>query len=71
MDDHKNTEQVTAWRRAISLGVVSRSVWVALVVGSVLTVINQWGAIIGGAAFHWAPALLTYVVPYLLNTLGC
>ena len=71
MDNHKNTEQLTAWQQAISLGVVSRSVWVALVVGSVLTLINQWGAMFGSAVFQWIPALLTFLVPYLLNTLGC
>ena len=71
MHDHKNTEQLTAWQRAISLGVVSRSGWVALVVGSVLTAINQWEALFGSAAFQWLPALLTYVVPYMLNMLGC
>jgi len=71
MDDQKNTEQLTPWQRAISLGVVSRSIWVTLVIGSVLTAINQWEAIFGSAAFQWIPAILTYIVPYILNTLGC
>lgn len=37
---------------------------VALLVGSVLIVINQFNAIFGDEAFRWLPAFLTYLVPF-------
>ena len=51
---------------------VLRSLRVALVVGTILTAINQGGAILSGA---WTASLawkipLTYVVPYVVATWG-
>jgi hypothetical protein len=51
---------------------VRRSLRVALVVGTILTAINQGGAIVTGA---WTPALawkipLTYAVPFMVATWG-
>lgn len=37
---------------------------VALVVGSVLNVINQGGAIMAGGGIDWFRLLLNYLVPY-------
>lgn len=36
----------------------------AIVVGTILTVINQWDALFGEAPFRWLPFGLTYVVPF-------
>ena len=49
-----------------------RSGVIAVIVGTILTAINQGDALLAG---HWAPALawklpLTYVVPFIVATLG-
>jgi hypothetical protein len=46
---------------------VRRALWVALVVGSVLNVINQGDALFSGGAFDWIKAALTYVVPFFVS----
>ncbi|MEM9532755.1 MAG: nitrate/nitrite transporter NrtS [Pseudomonadota bacterium] len=56
----------TAGRRDI----VVRSLRVALVVGTVLVIINQGGVIAAGEATAgtWVRSALTYLVPYLVST---
>jgi len=49
-----------------------RSGIIALIVGTILTAINQGDVLLAG---HWAPALfwklpLTYAVPFIVSTLG-
>jgi hypothetical protein len=51
-------------------GVPLRAFWVALVVGTVLNLINQGDAILGGHALNWAKLALTYLVPYAVSTHG-
>jgi hypothetical protein len=58
------------WRYAISDGVPKRSLIVALVVGTILNLINQGDALVGGAAPNVTKLLLTYVVPYCVSTYG-
>jgi hypothetical protein len=60
----------TVWHLSMSDGVPTRSLAVALVVGSILNVINQWEAVRGRAAWHWRKLTLTYCVPYLVATYG-
>ncbi len=57
---------------AISLrpAVVRRSFNVALVVGSLLIVINQGDRIVAGEGVDVAKTLLTYLVPYCVATYG-
>jgi len=43
---------------------------VALLVGSVLIVINQYEALFGDQEFRWLPALLTYCVPFCVFLAG-
>lgn len=43
---------------------------VALVVGSLLLVINQHDALWGEAPLRWGSALLTYCVPFCVFLLG-
>ncbi|MEM7282512.1 MAG: nitrate/nitrite transporter NrtS [Pseudomonadota bacterium] len=55
---------------AVKRDVIVRSGKVALLVGSILVLINQGDTIVGG---HWSPELmwkipLTYVVPYGVST---
>ena len=51
---------------------VIRSVKIALVVGTILALINHSGAILGGSldAISAAQVLLTYLVPYTVATVG-
>jgi hypothetical protein len=58
------------WRLAISNGVPRRSLSVAIVVGSVLNLINQGDVLLGIASVDWLKLLLTYLVPYCVSTYG-
>lgn len=46
---------------------VRRALWVALVIGSVLNVINQGEALFLGGQADWMKAALTYVVPFFVS----
>jgi hypothetical protein len=59
-----------AIRYAKSDGVPLRSLYVALVVGTVLNVINQGDALVGSHPIIWTKAVLTYLVPYVVSTYG-
>lgn len=59
-----------ACRYAVSDGIPRRSLYVALVVGAVLNLINQGDALLGAAPFDWLKAILTYAVPYAVGTYG-
>lgn len=59
-----------ACRCALSGGVPQRSLGVAIVVGSILNVINQGDALLGGAPVNWVKVLLTFAVPYCVSTYG-
>ncbi|WP_333607362.1 nitrate/nitrite transporter NrtS [Arsukibacterium sp.] len=45
-------------------GVVKNAINVALVVGTLLNLINQWDAITGDAPWRFGLALLNYLVPF-------
>lgn len=51
-------------------GIPRRSLWVAVIVGTILNLINQGDALIGGAKLNIAKLLLTYAVPYCVATYG-
>lgn len=51
-------------------GVPLRSLRVALVVGTILNVINQGDALLSGTGIDWVKVALTYCVPYLVCTYG-
>ncbi|WP_119396549.1 nitrate/nitrite transporter NrtS [Salinibius halmophilus] len=42
----------------------------ALVVGTLLTLINQWDALFGDASLRVIPLLLTYCVPFCVYCYG-
>lgn len=52
-----------ACRCAISDGIPRRSLYVALVVGTILNLINQ-GDALGDGSINWLKVALTYVVPF-------
>lgn len=58
------------WCYAIRPGIVKRSLIIAVIVGTVLNLINQGDVIAGNQAFNLAKCLLTYVVPYCVSTYG-
>jgi hypothetical protein len=58
------------WRYAVTGGVPRRSLWVALVVGSILNLINQGDRLIAGQALDFDKLALTYLVPYFVSTYG-
>lgn len=49
---------------------VRRALWVALVVGSVLNVINQGEALGTAGEVDWIKAMLTYSVPFFVSLHG-
>jgi hypothetical protein len=55
---------------AVSDGVPRRSIYVALVVGTLLNLINQGDAIFGPGSISWLKLVLTYLVPYGVCTYG-
>ena len=55
---------------AISEGVPQRSLWVALIVGTILNLINQGDALLTGRPLDFAKLALTYLVPYFVSTYG-
>ena len=59
-----------ACRYALSDGVPRRSFFAALVVGTVLNLINQGDALFGGVSVNWFKIILTYCVPYAVSTYG-
>ena len=59
-----------ACRCALSDGIPRRSFYVALVVGTILNLINQGDALLGAASINWIKIVLTYFVPYAVCTYG-
>jgi hypothetical protein len=55
---------------AVSGGVPRRSLVVALIVGTVLNLINQGDAMLSGMPIDLTKLLLTYLVPYFVSTYG-
>ena len=59
-----------AWHYATTDGVPRRSLVVALVVGTILNVINQGDVLLSAHSVNWLKIALTYVVPYGVSTYG-
>ena len=66
----KKSKWKQAFLCAISDGVPRRSFCLALVVGTVLNLINQGDALIGSVPIDWLKLILTYRVPYAVCTYG-
>lgn len=64
----------SAWKFAcacaVSDGIPQRSFYVALVVGTILNIINQGDALIKLSGVNWLKIVLTYCVPYAVCTYG-
>jgi hypothetical protein len=57
-------------RYALTDGVPRRSLSVALVVGSILNLINQGDRLVSGQSLDFLKLALTYCVPYFVSTYG-
>jgi hypothetical protein len=57
-------------RCCVSEGVPRRSFFVALIVGTILNLINQGDAIVAGARLDVVKLVLTFLVPYGVATYG-
>jgi hypothetical protein len=55
---------------AVSDGVPQRSLYLALIVGTILNVNNQGDALISFSGIDWLKIALTYCVPYAVCTYG-
>ena len=60
----------SACRCAMSDGVPRRSLLVALIVGTILNLINQGDAFLAAAPVNWVKVVLTFFVPYAVSTYG-
>lgn len=67
--DHA-TPMPSLWRMATADGTPGSALWVALVVGTILTAINQGDTVVAGEMPDLAKAVLTYAVPYCVATYG-
>ena len=56
--------------RALTGVFLRRSIGVALVVGTILNIINQGDAYFAAAPIDWTKLLLTYCVPFCVSTYG-
>ncbi len=70
----QSTEPAATWRRlylyATTDGVLRRSLKVALIVGTILNLINQGDALLDGSSPNLIKLTLTYLVPYCVSTYG-
>lgn len=57
-------------RWAASDGIQRRSLLVALIVGTILNLINQGDVLLQGGTINWTKLTLTFVVPYCVATYG-
>ena len=55
---------------ALANGVPQRSLWVALIVGTLLNLINQGDALLAHRRIDLVKLVLTYLVPYFVSTYG-
>ena len=71
-EQHLTTaDQIAAgFRYAVSGGVPQRALVVALVVGTILNLINQGDALLAGGPIDLPKLLLNYIVPYCVSTYG-
>lgn len=49
---------------------VQKSVITAAVVGTLLNLVNQWGALTGTDAFNWVQVVFNYILPFAVFSLG-
>ena len=74
MNPRENTWRT--WREAVTVVLatnnVKRTVYIALIVGSVFFAMNQLGTVVAGQAgtIVWLKAALTYLTPLVVSNVG-
>ncbi len=58
------------WRYSVSDGVPRRALVAAVIVGSILNLINQGDRLFGPEQVDFTKVLLTFIVPYCVATYG-
>lgn len=58
------------WLLATTGGIPMRSLKIALVVGTILNLINQGDALFGAGSVNWFKMVLTFAMPYAVSTYG-
>jgi hypothetical protein len=66
--DSTKTSNRDVLRMALAPGTALRALKLALVVGTLLTIINQGDVLLQGLAPDWLKLVLTYLVPYGVST---
>jgi hypothetical protein len=64
------SRRADAFQAVLRPPVVTRSLWVALAVGTILNLINQGDRLAAGTPLEWGKLALTYVVPFLVASFG-
>jgi hypothetical protein len=64
------SRRAAAFRAVLRPPVLTRSLWVALVVGTLLNFINQGDRLAAGAAPEWGKLGLTFAVPFVVASFG-
>tara|TARA_Y100001956_G_scaffold68662_1_gene71387 strand:+ start:6190 stop:6393 length:204 start_codon:yes stop_codon:yes gene_type:complete len=49
------------------INTVKRAIIIALIVGTILNLINQWDAILYDTQINWLKLCLTYCVPFIVS----
>lgn len=62
--------RATALRAVLRPPILRRSLWVTVIVGTALNLINQGDRLIAGAPLDWGKLALTYAVPFLVASFG-
>ena len=70
MATSSSTQRPTIWHLCTSNGVPKRSFWVAVVVGTILNIINQGDYMMLGDPVNVFKIVLTYTVPFCVATYG-
>jgi len=63
-------DRAAALRAVLRRPIVIRSLWVALVVGTILNLINQGDRLATGELLDWGKLALTYLVPFVVASFG-
>ena len=59
-----------AFQRALRPPILNRSVKIAVVVGTLLNLINQGDRLFGAGDINWIKLVLTFLVPFCVATFG-
>lgn len=68
--EDRSQQRPTPLQQALSRRVVTQSILIALVVGSVLNAINQGDAVLADQPINLFKVALTFAVPFLVATFG-